>query len=167
MTDLPSYVYPVKRLVMANTAPWCKIKYPGHRHGCPNYDSPKHPECPPRAPKVEKFFNLDRPLYLVHSEFNLEAWAARMQGKHIFMSDRQARCCLYWQRQSRTELKDRIWMASVWKKAASLPRISTCPEGMGVNVYVTARLAGLKLEKIDGLNTCRHVALIQFYEETR
>lgn len=35
-----------------------------------------------------------------------------------------------------------------------------CPEGMGLNVYVTARLAGLYLEKIHNLSICRHVALV-------
>lgn len=38
----------------------------------------------------------------------------------------------------------------------------TCPEGHGVNVYVTARVNGLKLERIRGLKTCRHVALLGF-----
>ncbi len=41
-----------------------------------------------------------------------------------------------------------------------LNTITTCPEGMGVNVYATARAHGLILEKIRDLKMCRHIALI-------
>lgn len=153
-----SWLYPVKRLVMNKMACyWCMLPYPGHPMGCPNYGDPKHPQCPPHAPCINRFFDLDRPLFFVHSEFNLLEWEMIMKYRHPSWSERQCRCVLYWQNQSRKQLKERALFAMAH---LGLNGVSNCPEGMGVNVYVTARLAGLHLEKIRRLETCRHVALI-------
>jgi len=43
----PPYVHQVKRLVITSKAgDWCRLPYPGHKRGCPNYDSPTHPQRP-------------------------------------------------------------------------------------------------------------------------
>ncbi len=57
------YTYPVKRLVTSpNTGAWCRLPYPGHTNGCPNYNNAA--ACPPVAPQVRDFFDLEKPLYL-------------------------------------------------------------------------------------------------------
>ena len=155
MAELP-FIYPVTRLVTSSkVGDWCRWPYAGHPKGCPNYG--KADRCPPRAPAIGDYFDLSMPLYIVHSEFDLVAHQARMQSVHPKWSERQCRCVLYWQPTSRKQLKER---ARVSMARLGLNAIALVPEAMGVNVYATARLAGLRLERIRGLKTCRHVALI-------
>ena len=153
---LPVFVYPVVKLVTNDsTGDWCRFPYPGHPKGCPNYN--KVDRCPPRAPKIKDYFDLSQPLYLVHSEFDLAGHQSKMKESHPDWSLRQCRCVLYWQSSSRKQLKERIAAAN---SLLNLNTIAMVPEAMGVNVYATARLSGLNLERIKGLKTCRHVALV-------
>lgn len=150
------WIIPVKRLVINEEAgEWCRLPYPGHKRGCPQYN--KKPTCPPRIGHVGRHFDLSKPTYLVHSEFDLAADMERRRGDRENVTDRQLRCVLYWQEKSRKQLRERARLAVY---ALNLNQVTFCPEGMMVNVYATARLSGLRLEKIDGLKTCRHVALI-------
>lgn len=152
----PNWIYPVKRLVLSDqVGRWCQIPYDGHPKGCPKYG--KAEKCPPRAPAAGEYFDLSRPLWLVHSEFNLAGHVIDMWAKHPAWSERQCRCVLYWQSTSRKQLKERIHAAIT---ALDADASTLIPEAMGVNVYVTARVSGLRLERITHLSTCRHVALI-------
>lgn len=160
MTSLP-WLYSVNELVISSKVRvWCLLPYPGHPKGCPNYA--KAAKCPPKAQHVSAYFDLGRDLWLVHSEFDLNAHIRRMREKHPSWSDRQLRCVLYWQPASRKELSTRRRLA-FWVTGAT--QWTDIPEAMGVNVYATAALAGLKLQKIKRLNTCRHVALIGYGRE--
>ncbi len=58
---------------------WCTLRYPGHPHGCPNYN--KRKTCPPQAPLIFQYFDLDGPLWLVAIQFDLAAHMARMKAK--------------------------------------------------------------------------------------
>jgi len=150
------FIYPVRHLVTnEKTGEWCKIPYPGHAKGCPNYG--KADRCPPKAPAVSKYFDLSKPLFLVHSDFDLEDHQSKMKANHPEWSDRQCRCVLYWQRTSRKQLKERIAIAL---RMHGLNAATMIPEAMGVNVYATARASGLILEPIRTLKKCRHVALV-------
>jgi len=156
MKKLPEWIYPVKRLVTSRqTGKWCQLPYPGHPKGCPKYGNDKM--CPPRAPRVEDFFDLNRKLWLVHSEFNLGNHILKMEKKHPNWTLRQCKCVLYWQPTSRDQLDQRI-LEGLFHTGAMAS--ATVPEAMGVNVYATTRLSGLKLERIRHLAMCRHVALI-------
>jgi len=72
---------------------WCKLPYPGHPRGCPNYG--KRDICPPKAPLIMDV--PDPPFILVGVSFDLGAWAKKLKKKHPHWSDKKARCCLYWQ----------------------------------------------------------------------
>lgn len=158
MIELAPWIHRVEpgNLILSNdVGDWCRLPYPNHPKGCPKYGQSEG--CPPRAPKVENVFDLSKPLFLINSEFDLAAHVERMRLAHPEWSDRQLRNVLYWQGTSRKQLKKRV------KQAAELVGADTfamVPEAMGVNVYATAMLSGLKLERIKGLKTCRHVALI-------
>ena len=119
---------------------WCKLPYPGHPHGCPNYN--KRANCPPNAPD---FFDVvDPPYYLVYQTFDLAAQINRMLTKHPGWSRRQAACCLYWQR----GLMNRILREAKWFARAGEGRIVVeNPEGAGVNLFATCRLHGIILKK--------------------
>jgi hypothetical protein len=64
---------------------------------------------------------------------------------------------LYWQGIVRADLKRSLKAAMGYLgcDAATL-----CPEGRGVNVFVTARLAGIKLDKTRRITIDHHIALI-------
>jgi hypothetical protein len=111
---------------------------------------------------VDRHFDLQKSLWLVCSEFDLEQHAAKMKTLNPHWSDRQCRCVLYWQSRSRKQLKKRATDAVFFLGIERNFSITYCPEGMGVNVYATARLSGLSLEPIRRLGTCRHVALLGF-----
>mgnify|MGYP006303642661 CR=1 FL=1 len=152
------WIVPVKRLILSGkTGSWCTLPYPGHPKGCPNYG--KKPSCPPNAPPVRERFDLARPLYLVHSGFDLAAHAAAMKEKHSGWSDRQCRCLLYWQPKSRKQLRERVLRAAAITGAREM---TDCPEAMGVNVFATAAVSGLKLDRTRSISICRHVALLGF-----
>lgn len=152
------WIYPVKKIITANTIGWCKIPYPGHPKGCPKYGNSIN--CPPDASDIEGKFHLDKPTFLVHSEFNLEGHAKNMKQKHSDWSERQCKNVLYWQSRSRKQLKLRVREFLMSQNAGY--GYTMCPEGMGLNVYATALKSGLKLERIRHLKTCRHVALVGY-----
>lgn len=158
---LPGWIYPVERLVLSDSVgEWCKLPYPGHPKGCPKYGEADR--CPPHAPRAGDYFDLQKPLWLVHSEFDLAGHAARMGALHPKWSDRQRRCVLYWQPKSRKQLMARLLEA---REILGFTATATTPEAMGVNIYATARLSGLELERIRHLSTCKHVALVGSVKE--
>jgi len=106
---------------------------------------------------IDEVIDVNRPVYLVYSEYDLESHVGKMRQRHPNWSDRQCRCVLYWQGASKKLLKQEVKKAAFETKSI---KIITKPEAMGVNVYATCRLSGLRLERIEGLKICRHVALI-------
>ena len=134
---------------------WCQSPYSNHPKGCPNYNATV--KCPHQAPLIGELFDLKKSLCFVHSEFDLAVHVAKMEKKHPEWTLKQCKCVLYWQGTSRKQLKDRIREAMADLGADTVAMV---PEALGVNVYATARLAGLNLERIRYLSICRHVALI-------
>lgn len=152
------WIFSVRRLVhKPEVCDWCRLPYPGHPKGCPNYG--KQIKCPPQAPYVTEVFDTSRPLYLVHSEFDLTGHINRMQELHPSWSAKQLRCVLYWQNSSRKQLRERVSLAM---NILGTTVYHTMAEALGVNLYATCQLSGLKLEKIKDLKTNRHVALLGY-----
>ena len=157
---IPKWAAPVVELVFDRRVPyWCQLPYPGHPKGCPNFGKrPKN--CSPQAPHVTKLFNVRKPMFLVWSEFDLAAHAARMKAKHPKWSDRQCRCALYWQEGSKKQarerseyfikfiLKDKRYVAHHMSHAA------------GVQLYATWAAAGVPLQRIRDITINRHVSLV-------
>ena len=105
----------------------CRKPYPNHPRGCPNYGKKKG--CPP---KQKLFFDVfDRDFYLIFTEFDLATSVKKMKKKHPDWTDLQLYCCRYWQGTARKNLR-----AEIEKARIMLPNhyITTCPEGMGINV---------------------------------
>lgn len=156
----PGYMYfdayPVARLVTSpNVGKWCRLPYPGHPRGCPNFG--KKPHCPPNVIPIDRFIDISLPMYLVRAQFNLRSHAERMKSMHPGWTNRQCRSVLYWQNSVRAKLRDKVRTAM---SDLSCDAVTFCPEGMGLNVFVTARLAGLRLDKTRRLEMDNHVALI-------
>ncbi len=152
------YIYEIKGLVLTpKTSKWCQIPYPGHPHGCPNYA--KKDGCPPAHRALDEVLDINRPMYLIRGDFDLEAHAKKMLDKHPHWSRRQSRCVLYWQSSARKQLKERIEEAH---GHIDFNHILRCPEAKGCNIYAMARKAGLYLEKIKDLKICHKIAMVGF-----
>lgn len=119
---------------------WCKMPYPGHKSGCPNYNH--RSDCPPKVETIENYFDLTKDVHAVVCQFNLKEHIEKMRLKHPNWSERQLKCVLYWQPRVRKELKEMIKQYSL-----ALPGSisTTCPEAMGVNVIKTMKKIGLPI----------------------
>ena len=133
--------YRVKRLVIDYRArEWCKLPYPNHPFGCPNYGM--RDSCPPNAPLIQDYIDLSQPLWLTVIVFNLAEHILKMKQGHPSWSDRQAKCVLYWQGSVNKELR---LQSSRFAKANNL-LYTLCPEAMGVQVIKTAQLIGIPIK---------------------
>lgn len=125
----------------------CFRPYCNHPKGCPNYG--KRPTCPPAAPLLTDFFNMNKPILAVWASFNLALHRQRMKEKHPAWTRRQLDCCLYWQGKVNKRLKRAVeynlTRFPLFDHAKKL--IATyCPEAMGVNVTETMKNVGINLE---------------------
>lgn len=119
----------------------CIRPYPLHPKGCPNYR--KKPGCPPGLPLINKILDLDKPVYAIYNVFDFKAHCEKMRRLHPEWSDRQIRCCLYWQGAARKQLKDEVIN---FKLECPEYTIIKCPEAHGVNLTETMNNTGVHLE---------------------
>jgi hypothetical protein len=155
-TGLYFPLYEVEELIhFPRVREWCKLPYPGHPKGCPNYG--KRDKCPPKEKYITEIINIQKSMFFVHSEFDLTKHIKRMQLRHPEWSDRQLRCVLYWQNRSRKQMMERANVAARYLQAEV---IIPMPEATGIQVYGTCKRSGLLLESIKNLKVCKHVAFI-------
>ncbi len=124
------------------TRGWCKLPYLGHRHGCPNWG--RKPDCPPQAPLIDNYFDLDKKHWLAVLKFDLADFKKKMKVKHPDWSDRKLACCLYWQAGLKRKLKD---ICLLFMKENPGTVITFYPEALGINVFQTVAKFGLKIER--------------------
>ena len=146
----------IKKLVLSEqTHNWCRLPYPNHPNGCPMYN--KKYDCPPHNLHFNLYFDLNKPLYFVYSEFDLATHAKKMKLKHPYWTKRQCRNLLYWQSQSRKQVREYA-LEAMWHIGCNY--VTPCPEALGVNVFATCLKSGLKLDKTKNINICRHIIFI-------
>jgi predicted metal-binding protein len=119
---------------------WCKLPYPDHPKGCPNYGIKSI--CPPTAPLINEFIDLNKNIWLVVVDFNLREHMNRMKKKHPHWSDRQTRCVLYWQPRVNKQLK---YLCKRYSDGVENSVFTTCPEAMGINVIQTVKNIGVPI----------------------
>ena len=119
----------------------CYRAYPGHKRGCPNYD--KRDSCPPKCLKIHQVINLEKSIYIIWNKFTFWKHRMRMKGLHPEWSDRQTKCCLYWQPKARQQLQNEIYK---FRQKHPNYKVVKVPEATGVNVTKTMKTIGIKLE---------------------
>jgi hypothetical protein len=87
--------------------------------------------------------DLSAPVYAIWNRFDLAAHVARMRARHPGWTDRQLRCCRYWQPGARRELRGRIREFLEGHRGWA---VVACPEACGVNVTATMESIGIMLE---------------------
>ena len=120
------------------TRDWCKLPYPSHKQGCPNYG--KKAECPPAAPLVQDFVDLERPHYLAIHALDLYAFSQRMLLNHPNWSESQARNPRRWQNHVYSMLRHEISTKIQKEQIYTL-----IPEAMQVNVFRTLLRIGIPI----------------------
>lgn len=125
---------------------WCKLRYPGHPKGCPNYN--KSSDCPERVKLIGEVFNLTEGHWFIIEPFDIKAHAWRMKLLHPKWSDRQCRCVLYWQNRVKSKLRREcmIFISGMEQPEGDII-YTLIPEAMGVNVFRTCHRLGIKMRK--------------------
>jgi predicted metal-binding protein len=131
----------VKPIVDVKIRELCFRPYPGHRNGCPNFN--KRSTCPPQAPLIFDVLDLNEKVYAIYNVFDLGSHVERMKNIHPSWSDRQLKCCLYWQQKARKELRTKI--IEFLKEFPNYSVVGT-PEAQGVNLTETMKNVGIILE---------------------
>lgn len=124
--------------ITEKTKEWCKLPYPDHTNGCPNFG--KREDCPPT--KIILTNEISEPFYFIGVKFDLEEHAKKMKERNPEWTDRQCRCVLYWQPKVRKVLKD---TCENFIKNKNLVYY-TCPEALGLNLFTTCAKHGIKLD---------------------
>ncbi len=122
---------------------FCKIPYHGHKNGCPNFG--KSENCPPKSPIVEDYFDLNKDLYFIVEEFDLESHVNKMKLKHPDWNNIQLKNLLYWQNGVRKRLKQKTEKFINDNNPEMI--YTLLPEAMGVMVIDTAQKLGIPIEK--------------------
>lgn len=65
----------------AKTRIWCKLPYPNHPHGCPNYG--KNPNCPPNTEIMENILTRYNFFYLIYAIFEIEKYKDAIDRKSV------------------------------------------------------------------------------------
>ena len=139
-------IHYVKPMIDYSVRNLCFKEYPNHKKGCPNFGN--RFMCPPTAPLIKDFFNLDKRIMAVVIHFNLELHRQKMLALHPKWSKRQTDCCLYWQGTVRKQLKKEIAYNLTRSPLFDSEKLiaTDCPEAMGVDVTATMKNAGIILE---------------------
>ena len=119
----------------------CYKAYPGHKRGCPNYD--RRYSCPPKCPKINQVINLKKPIYIIWNMFDFYKHCQKMLSLHPKWSDRQVKCCLYWQGKARKQLQNEI---RKFRQDHPNNQVLYPPEAYGINITGTMKTIGIKLE---------------------
>jgi predicted metal-binding protein len=133
-------IYVVRPVIDSKMIALCKRSYPSHPKGCPNFGKKKG--CPPKVPMFDNVFDTSSVFAIVNT-FPIGQHIEKMRASHPNWSDRQLRCCLYWQGTARKQLKKDI---KDFQNSNSEYVVSTCPEAMGVNLTATMKDIGIEIE---------------------
>ncbi len=140
LIEITEYDVTGKLVINKDAREWCKMKYPDHPNGCPNYGEKE--ECPPKAPEIEDFIDLDENHYFIVAKFNIQEQEKRMLEEHPDWTKKQARCVLYWQSSVKKRLRQEV---SKWERKGYVGTL--IPEAMGVHVLRTGRKIGIDIKR--------------------
>jgi predicted metal-binding protein len=134
-------IFQIKPVIEYSVRGLCVRPYQGHLKGCPNFGKKKG--CPPGALKFDEVYDLSKPVFAIINKFDFLDHTNKMRRLHPGWTERQVRCCLYWQTTARNQL---LHFIRQFKNFHSGYSIETCPEAMGVNITATMANVDVMLE---------------------
>lgn len=124
--------------VRARDGTWCKLPYPDHPKGCPNF-----PRCP--SEHID-FMNVrDLVWYAIIEEFDLAAYAQRMKLLHPEWTERNCRNLIRWQGGVRARLRRKAYPDYPNRPADRI--VLEIPEACGINVFETMKTVGIEIDR--------------------
>lgn len=132
MIQLPEVFYDKR----ARDGTWCKLPYPGHPKGCPNF-----PKCPAKHPDIKALEGFS--WFAVIERFDLQTHAGKMATRHPEWTERQCRNLLYWQ----GGVKKRLYEKALQDFDPFSDVLLKIPEASGVNVFRTMENVGIQILK--------------------
>jgi hypothetical protein len=140
------------------TQDWCRLPYPKHPKGCPNYDGAKRGlrgirpdlrprmirECPPTDITINHVFDLSRPVSIIYNVYEVgkDAEQRRLHNPRLTTPGGWYNI-RYWQDRARAELYAE---AAKFLDAHPDTIVDLCPETHGVNFTKLMRKIGIKLK---------------------
>ena len=139
---------------------WCTLPYPNHKNGCPKFGKSKN--CPPFAPY---FLDLYKPeVYLAFMRFNFGEYLEIKRELHPDWTERALVNPWHFQGHLKSRLKDFVKSQLDKPDFENFTAIYGAEE-MGVNMHLTARMAGIELEWPPRKNMYRIALLTQALEK--
>jgi hypothetical protein len=120
----------------ARDGTWCRLPYPGHPDGCPNY-----PECVQERLHIDEYKGYE--WYGVVERFDLKAHVEMMKEAHPDWTESQCREDQGWRDEIAARLMEE---AEEFVDPSYNDVILERPEGYGVDMWATMARNGIKLE---------------------
>lgn len=136
MIELKKIIYDVR----ARDGIWCRLPYPGHKKGCPNF-----PRCPNQHRDFLKIKQTYSSWYAVIEKFDVKGHAQTMKLLHPEWTERQCRNLLYWQGKIRSNLRRQAYPDYPNRPTDRI--VLEIPEACGINVFETMALVGIQIDR--------------------
>ena len=127
----------------------CKLKYRGHKDGCPNYG--KLNNCPPKISLIDKLVDIKSECKFLGVEFDLKSHREKLREKHPDWSEWKLGCLLYWQNKVNKELyriTKEYLKENINKSFVAIKK----PEAYGINITRMLYNNGFQLDWKHPLN---------------
>ncbi|MBD3216132.1 MAG: hypothetical protein GF311_26195 [Candidatus Lokiarchaeota archaeon] len=132
---------------------WCRLPYPDHPKGCPNYN--KNRLCPPKIKYMNDLTQKYNFYYLVYAIFDLKNQKERMLKRNPKWSKRQAKCLLYWQRSVKKYLKD--YLLEIYEKNRDKDKyLLSCGSGFKSEIFDQEIIPSMEAAGIDVYRTMKN-----------
>ena len=138
---------------------FCKFPYHGHKDGCPNFNN--HDLCPPKIKTVENYFDINKDLFFVITEFDFKSYIEKMRIKHPNWSMLQLKNPLYWQNGVRKTLRNKVEIFINNHVDKNKLTYTLLPEAMGIDVFSTVAKIGIPIER-NPTNKIFKIALVGY-----
>ncbi len=132
---------------------YCKLPYPEHKTGCPNYGRKCNlkgirpdlkdrvlNDCPPGIPLINKIFDFSKEMYLVYLEFKIGENAERLFQNGNHKKPEHCYNLRYWQETARKQLRQQ---AEIFLDSYPNTIVDLTPEAHGVNLSFTMKNLGI------------------------
>jgi len=138
---------------------FCKFQYHGHKHGCPNFNN--HILCPPKIKTVDNYFDINKDLFFIITEFDFKSYIENTRIKHPNWSLLQLKNPLYWQNGVRKTLKNKVENFINIHVDKHKLTYTLLPEAMGIDVFSTVIKIGIPIER-NPINKIFKIALVGY-----
>jgi predicted metal-binding protein len=136
-----------KLVITEKTREWCKRPYKYHSGGCPNFG--RELKCPPYAPMVNDFIDLEKKHWFVIVRFKFENQKEKIEMVESSMTKYKVRCVPFWGDEIKEILTRACVEFTIKRMGMRVMKLvhTLLPEAMGVNTVKTVLKLDLPVMK--------------------